>query len=277
MDEKYRQLQDVLKQYEQILVAFSGGLDSGFLLYAAVDTLGPENVTAVIGDSPSLASGEKDEAVAFAKMIGLTNNHVHIITTTEIDNPDYAANDLQRCFHCKTELYGRLRQFAAERGITTVADGYNASDKADFRPGHRAAADFQVISPLAEAGLEKEIIRLLARQFNLKIADKPSSACLASRIPFGTPVTKENLAKVDRAETALKKLGLRGMRVRFHGEVARIELPQEDIPRLTQGSLKDNVIRVVKEAGFRFVTLDLEGYRTGSFNPDPDKLKEGTR
>jgi uncharacterized protein len=277
MNENYRQLKEILKVYERLLVAFSGGLDSGFLLFAAVDTLGPQNVNAIIGDSPSLASGEREDAIAFAESIGLPENNLHVIQTHEIDNPQYVANDLQRCFHCKTELYGKLSQFAKENSIETIADGYNASDRHDYRPGQQAATVFHVVSPLAEAKLEKEDIRRLAHEFGLKIADKPSSACLASRIPFGTPVTRENLDQVDRAEAALKKLGLLGMRVRHHGQLARIELDPKDIARLTNETMKSDVIRVVKEAGFRYVTLDLEGYRTGSLNPDSNSLKEGTR
>ncbi len=271
MTDRYQRLQKILKIHSRLLIAFSGGLDSGFLLHTAVATLGPANVVAVIGESPSYATGERDSAVDFARGIGLPAGNLEIIATGELDNPKYRNNGLDRCFHCKSDLYKRLRDIAERREIATVADGFNASDKSDFRPGHKAAQNLKIISPLAEAGLTKDDIRALAKSFNLTLADKPASACLASRIPFGVAITPEKLSQVDQAEYGLKQLGLSGLRVRHHDTVARIELPADQIGKMSDPELRSKISAIVKAAGFAYVTVDLDGYRMGSFNPTKEK------
>jgi len=270
-ENKFEHLKAGLRQFDTLLVAFSGGLDSGFLLWTAISVLGPDKVLAVIGDSPSYATGEKEQALAFATAIGLSPDHVRVIQTDEMDIAGYRENSTQRCYHCKTELYGKLAEIARDTGFSPIADGFNHSDKGDFRPGHKAAAEIGVISPLADAGLEKHEIIALARRNNLALADKPASACLSSRIPFGTPITPDMLKQVDNAECGLKKLGLKGFRVRHHGTVARLELAPEDIAMVTGGEMREKIIAIVKAAGFAYVTLDLEGYRQGSFNPEHGK------
>lgn len=268
LEQKFEKLTAILKGYESLVVAYSGGLDSGFLLWAAFQTLGQGKVLAVTGDSPSYATGEKEEAIAFAKQIGLDEKFIKVITTEEIKREGYLANDFDRCFHCKTDLFEKLGAIAKKENFAFLADGFNASDKSDFRPGHKAGQEHGVVSPLAEAGLKKEDIIALATQNKLSLADKPASACLSSRIPFGVRITPAKLTQVDRAEYGLKKLGFRGFRVRHHGEIARLELNPDDISRVVENGLKEKIINCVKEAGFKFVALDLEGYRMGSFNPD---------
>ena len=274
-DAKLNKLTDELKKHKRVLVAFSGGLDSGFLLWAAVNALGSDNVMAVIGDSPSYATGEKTGAIDFARNIGLDSDRIKVIETKEMERPGYVNNSFDRCFHCKSELYGRLTEIARQNKFDLVIDGFNRSDEGDYRPGHQAACDLGVVSPLADAGLEKQEIIALAKQENLSLADKPASACLSSRIPFGTPITVEKLSQVDRAEYSLQRLGLKGFRVRHHGEVARLELHPDDINRVASDGLRKEVIAKIKEAGFKFVTLDLEGYQQGSFNPDESSNIEG--
>ncbi len=268
LEQKFDRLTEILSGYGSLVVAYSGGLDSGFLLWAAFQTLGQGKVLAVTGDSPSYASGEKEEAISFARQIGLEDKFIRVIKTEEIEREGYRANDFDRCFHCKTELFEKLGEIAQEAKFAYMADGFNASDKSDFRPGHKAGQEHGVVSPLAEAGLEKEDIIALAEKNNLSLADKPASACLSSRIPFGVRITPENLNQVDRAEHGLKQLGLRGFRVRHHGEIARLELNPDDIGRIVANGMKEKVVACVKQAGFKFVALDLEGYRMGSFNPE---------
>jgi len=273
-DIKFDKLQQLLKKYRRLLIAYSGGLDSGFLLWSAIKAIGPENVFAVTALSPSYPEDEKNEAVKFARELGLPENNFKMIETNEMDIPEYRANSFERCFHCKNELYGKLKQLADEFGCEAVADGFNKSDFGDFRPGHDAAQKYGVISPLAETGLDKSDIREIARKNNLALADKPASACLASRIPFGSSVTVEKLRQIDKAEAALKRLGFSGHRVRHHGEIARLELRQEDFTRINNDT-RDQIAALVKAAGFKYVTLDLEGYRQGIFNPDQTSKAKG--
>lgn len=224
--------------------------------------------------SPSYPEDEKNEAIKFAHDLGLPEKNFKMIETNEIDIPEYQANSFDRCFHCKNELYGKLKQLADEFGCEAVADGFNKSDFGDFRPGHDAAKKYGVISPLAEAGLDKEDIREVARKNNLSLADKPASACLASRIPFGSPVTIEKLTQIDKAEAALKKFGFSGHRIRHHGEIARLELREDDFSKISNDT-RDKIAALVKAAGFKYVTLDLEGYRQGTFNPDRTSKAKG--
>lgn len=274
MDKKFRQLQAILRRYKRLVIAYSGGLDSGFLLWAAVKSLGREHIMAIIADSPSYPSGEKEEALAFAEKLGLDSGQIQVINTNEMTISGYTDNGRDRCFHCKDELYSRLIKIAGENGFPVVADGFNHSDHRDFRPGHKAAKKHGVVSPFAEVELTKNEIIALAKKYKLDLADKPASACLASRIPFGIEITRQRLGEVDRAERGLKDLGFAGLRVRHHGSVARVEFDPSDIPRIFKNGLKDKIVEVVKAAGFVYVTIDLEGYRMGSLNP-PTKTAEG--
>lgn len=274
-DNSFDRLIACLKGYQSLLIAYSGGLDSGFLLWSAIRALGSQNVYAVTALSPSYPEDEKNDAIKFAADLGLDPDHFRMIETDEIDNPDYRANDYNRCFHCKNELFGKLKDLADKIGCAAVADGFNKSDFGDFRPGHQAAEKYGVVSPLAEAGLSKEDIRRIARENRLSLADKPASACLASRIPFGSPVTVEKLTQVGRAEAALKKFGFSGHRVRHHGEIARLEISPDDFALISDDN-RNEIAALVKAAGFKYVTLDLEGYRQGSFNPDKTSKAKGT-
>jgi uncharacterized protein len=234
----------------------------GSVLLAAVAArvLGDKAVAAT-AVSPSLASGELDDARAAARAAGI--RHLEV-PTDEIDNPAYAANAPDRCFHCKDTAYSTFTALAAREGIAVVIDGTNADDTGDFRPGRRAASDHGVRSPLAEAGMTKQQIRDWARELGLAVWDKPAAACLSSRVPYGSPVTLEKLTRIDRAESALKALGFRQCRVRDHGTVARIEVEAALLPRLLE--IRNQVTQAVKNAGFSYVSVDLEGFRSGSMN-----------
>jgi len=242
------------------LVAFSGGVDSTLLLRAAHDALGSRAVAAT-GLSQTYAAEEMDEAKDIAAQIGV--EHL-VVGTMELTDPRYANNTHQRCFFCKTELYGRLNEVARERGLATVIDGSNADDLDDFRPGMRAARDLGVRSPLQEVGLGKDEIRSLSQELGLPTWDKPAVACLSSRFSYGDPITVEKLRQVAAAETALRNLGFRGFRVRHHGEIARLELVAEAMSDAL--ARHDEVVAAVRGAGYRYVTLDLEAYRAGRMN-----------
>jgi uncharacterized protein len=259
---KNSQLQAELRQLGRVLVAYSGGVDSAYLAWAAHCTLGSD-MLAVIADSPSLARTHLADAVVFANEQGIP---LEVISTSELDRPEYVRNDGQRCFHCKDELFDVMEEFRSARGFDAIAYGINLDDKGDFRPGQQAAAQHRVAAPLLNAGLTKQEIRELARQAGLRIWDKPASACLSSRIEYGRPVTREALNVVERGEDAIRALGFRQFRVRHHGEIVRIEIAREELERALNQAVAAEFSRIFKELGFKFVTLDLEGFRSGSMN-----------
>jgi len=244
------------------LVAYSGGVDSAFLAWAAHQTLGAD-MLAVIADSPSLARAQLADATAFAGEQGIP---LEIILTDELDRPEYARNDSSRCFHCKDELFTVMEEFRARRGFDSIAYGVNLDDQGDFRPGQRAAEQHRVAAPLRDAGLTKQEIRELSRAAGLRIWDKPASACLSSRIEYGREVTREALAAVEQGEDAIRALGFRQFRVRHHGDIVRIEIAREELTRALSTEMAAEFSRIFKTLGFKFVTLDLEGFRSGSMN-----------
>jgi uncharacterized protein len=262
LTEKYARLHACLGDLGSVLVAYSGGTDSSFLAYAAHEALG-DQMLAVIADSASLPRTELAAALAFA-----AEHHIptHILTTAELDNPDYQRNDGQRCFHCKDELFTQMEQARERLGFAHIAYGMNLDDRGEFRPGQQAAAAHKAVAPLVVAGLSKAEIRMLARAQSLRIWDKPASACLASRVEYGRPVTRENLSQVERAEEALHRLGFRQVRVRHHGDLARIEIARTELGQALSIETLDRITAALKSLGFLYVTLDTQGYRSGSMN-----------
>jgi uncharacterized protein len=246
----------------RLLVAYSGGVDSAYLAWAAHKALG-DNMLAIIADSPSLARTQLDDAIAFAREQGIP---LEEIPTSEIDRPEYVRNDAQRCFFCKDELFNLMEELRVARGFDAIAYGVNLDDQGDFRPGQKAAGAHHVAAPLLDAGLTKEEIRTLARAAGLRLWDKPASACLSSRIEYGRPVTREALAAVEQGEDALRALGFRQVRARHHGEIVRIEISREELPRALDPAMAVTFTGIFKALGFKFVTLDLEGFRSGSMN-----------
>ncbi|HLV81695.1 MAG TPA: ATP-dependent sacrificial sulfur transferase LarE [Chthonomonadaceae bacterium] len=265
---KYTALQQILREMGQVVIGYSGGVDSTLVLKVAHDVLG-ENAVAVTGDSEAFPQGEVDAALQVAETMGVT---VARVTTHELANPHFAVNTPDRCYHCKTELFTQLRQVAEERGIPWIADGSHADDgrPGDHRPGMKAAAERSVRSPLREAGMTKADVRALALHLGVPNWDKPSFACLSSRFPYGTHITAELLAQLDACEKFLRALGFRQFRVRHHDTIARIEVEPQDIPRVVE--LRETIFARFKELGYTYVTLDLEGYRSGKMNDTLQKL-----
>ncbi len=262
LDRKDAQLRAILAAHAGLIVAYSGGVDSAFLAWTAHEVLG-DRMRAVIADSASLARTHLEDALAFAREQRIP---VEVVETRELENPDYARNDAARCFHCKHELFTVLERYREARGLETIAYGVNADDQGDFRPGQQAAREHHVLAPLLEAGLTKAEIRELARRAALRIWDKPASACLSSRVEYGRPVTEEALSMIERGEDALREMGFRQFRVRHHGEIVRIEIAREELPRALNEKMAQEFTSIFKKLGFKFVTLDLEGFRSGSMN-----------
>ncbi|MBW8035691.1 MAG: ATP-dependent sacrificial sulfur transferase LarE [Planctomycetes bacterium] len=263
IQEKYNSLKEYLLSCQKVLIAYSGGVDSVFLLKVATDTLGPQNVIACLGTSPSLGKSQHAQALEMAEIIGAPLREIPV---TELDDPNYSANKADRCFHCKSHLYGIFTKIAKQEGIEHVLCGANLDDKDDYRPGNRAAEVFKVKSPLIDAGLTKNDIRQLSKELNLKTADLPAAPCLASRITYGLEVTEERLNQIDQAEDYLKSLGLQTLRVRHHGDTARIEVPTQDINKITEENTRKKIVDRLKQIGFKYISLDLQGFRSGALN-----------
>ncbi len=262
-DPRLDRLLSVLRPRGSVMTAYSGGIDSTLVAAAARLALGADRAPAVLGDSPSLPRRELRLARDTAEQLGL---NLLVVKPKEQADANYRRNAGDRCFFCKSHLYETLQSAAADLGVRYIANGTNVDDLGDHRPGLRAAAEAEVISPLVEAGLDKRDVRELAALLALPNADKPAAACLASRLPYGTPVTPERLAQVEAAEDALHELGFTGFRVRHHEAVARLEIPWDQVPRLTHDAMRSRVIEALKRAGYQFVALDLEGFRSGSGN-----------
>jgi pyridinium-3,5-biscarboxylic acid mononucleotide sulfurtransferase len=260
--EKQSKLLDSVGQLDSLLVAFSGGADSAYLAWAAHAAIGARAL-AITALSASFSAHDREQAEQF---VGATGIRHEFVVTREFENPLYVANNADRCYYCKDELFDHMETIARERNFRAIAYGVNADDTRDFRPGHRAAHEHRILAPLLDAGLHKEEIRLLSRHAGLQTWDRPASACLSSRVPYGTPVRPELLRKIEQGEAVLRELGFRQFRVRAHGELARIELAPEEIERGLDSGLARQIAARLKEIGFAFVALDLEGYRQGSLN-----------
>ncbi len=251
-----------LRALERVIIAYSGGTDSAYLAWAAHHVLG-SNAIAVTADSPSIPASHKRDAEAFARECGFRHE---FIATHEFENPDYVRNDKDRCFHCKDELFHVLEAYAARHGYRHTVYGVNKDDLGDYRPGQRAASLHGVKAPLVDAGLTKQEIRALSRRAGLSTWDRPAAACLSSRIPYGTPVTQHTIRTIEQGEEAIRALGFRQFRVRFHGDLVRIEIAKDELPRALNEQTAETFSRIFRQLGFLYVTLDLEGYRQGSLN-----------
>jgi uncharacterized protein len=262
LEQKEAALRRIIRECSSVLVAFSGGVDSAYLAYVATTELGP-HALCVTADSPSYPERHRKTALSLSDTFGFNHEIIH---TTELDQPEYRANDVDRCYHCKHELFTHLGRLAAARGVRVVVDGNNADDRGDYRPGRQAAREFGVRSPLDEADLTKSEIRELSRRAGLPVWNEPASACLASRLPYHSPVTPEKLAMIERAEAVLFDLGFRGCRVRHHDTVARLELADHQLSRALDPEIRHRLVKELKAIGYRYISLDLQGYRSGSLN-----------
>ncbi len=260
--EKLRMLEARIRESGSLMVAYSGGVDSAFLAATAHRVLG-ERMLAVLADSPSLARRDMEQACAFAQSLGIP---LQVVATDELEHEEYARNDANRCFHCKDELFLVLEKLAARIGIANIAYGMNADDRQDFRPGQRAAEQHAVLAPLAEAGLTKLEVRALAKAAGYPVWDRPAAPCLSSRVEYGRTVTREVLEQVERGEASLRELGFKEMRVRHHGELARVEIARNELPRALTMEMMDAITAALKQAGFKYVTLDCQGFRSGAMN-----------
>jgi pyridinium-3,5-biscarboxylic acid mononucleotide sulfurtransferase len=259
---KLNALEDRLRSLGSLMVAYSGGVDSAFLAAVAHRVLG-DRMLAVLADSPSLARRDMEQAKAFAEAHGIP---LRIIQTEELENPEYRRNDANRCFHCKTELFEGMKNLGAQLGFTHIAYGMNADDRRDYRPGQRAAEEHEVLAPLADVGLTKQEIRSLAKDAGYTLWDRPAAPCLSSRVEYGRTVTREVLEQIERGEESLRQLGFREFRVRHHGEVARVEISRTEMARALTMDMMDTISTELRKAGFKYVTLDCTGFRSGSLN-----------
>ncbi len=262
LEDKSRRLQGILAGYRSVLIAFSGGVDSAYLAIAAAAALG-DRALAVTADSPSYPDAHRRLALSIAGDFGFAHEIIH---TSELERPEYRANPANRCYFCKDELYSRLASVAADRGLAVVVDGNTADDRGDYRPGRQAAREHGVRSPLDEAGLTTDDIRELARQAGLESWNEPASACLSSRIPYGSEVSDEKLRQIEQAETVLRDLGFRVFRVRHHDTVARLEIARGEMARALDPAINAQLVAALKALGYQYVSLDLQGYRLGSLN-----------
>ena len=270
LEQKRDALYEGLRSLGRVLVAYSGGVDSAYLAFAAREVLG-NDMLAVLADSASLARSQMQDAIAFAE-----EQHIplQVVQTSELEKPDYQRNDAMRCFHCKDELFTVMEQYREEHGFGSVAYGVNKDDQGDFRPGQQAAKGHGVAAPLLDAGMTKQDIRELARAAGLRVWKKPASACLSSRIEYGQPVTRKALEQIERGEDALRALGFRQFRVRHHGEIVRIEVARDELPQALTVEMASEFTKVFRALGFTYITLDMEGFRSGSMNAllDPDTI-----
>jgi uncharacterized protein len=271
LHDKQTHLREILHGLGSVLIAYSGGVDSAYLAWVAHQVPGLK-MLAVIADSPSLARNHFADAVAFARQHDIP---LEIIKTVEMENPDYVRNDLQRCFHCKSELFVKMEEAQARLGFRHLAYGMNLDDRGDFRPGQKAAAQHSVLAPLVDAGLTKADIRALARQANLQVWDKPASACLSSRIAYGNPVTEPVLLRIEQGEDYLRELGFRQFRVRDHGGLARIEIATDELDQILSTAELQKLTTEFRRLGFQYVTLDCEGFRSGSMNASVATVNAG--
>lgn len=264
IEEKESRLRALMREMKAVLVAYSGGVDSSYLAAVASEELG-ERAVCVLGVSASVARNQRERAEETARRFGF---NLRVVGTDEMSDPNYTANPKNRCYFCKSELYGKLAGLAEEEGLSFVVDGTNFDDGSDFRPGMAAGAEKGVRSPLAEVGMTKADIRELSRKMDLPTWDMPSSPCLSSRISYGSPVTVDTLSRIEKGENVLRALGFREFRVRVHDGLARIEIARDELPRALEAGFAESVSREFRQAGFKFVTLDLEGFRSGSLNSE---------